>query len=344
VLTAEAQGIGGATVTLSGDLDATYVTGETGYFEFTALDSGDYTLTPTKHAWGFTPEALHYEDLSADMVGQDFSGETVLFSISGQVVLEEKGGLAGAVVHLYGWVGDMQASNYDTTGLDGSYAFSDVPRGSYSVSASKDGYGMRPSGGYLLGEIDRDHYDLRFTASWHGFRISGQILDDKTYGVPGVVLKLTGDTTRVDTSRTAYDAGATYEFSHLDPGTYRVTPSKPGWIFAPEFRLFADFDEDQYSQDFTGTFLSGHARVRGSGSRNTWVDVSPPAQGTLRLGIYTAEGRLVWSASRAMAPGEAHTFEWDHRARHGERVASGVYALRIEGCGLSMSRKFSVVR
>ena len=54
-----------------------------------------------------------------------------------------------------------------------------------------------------------------------------------------------------------------------DPGDYRVTPSKPGWIFIPEFRLFADFDADIYDQDFTGTLLSGHARVRGNGSQNT---------------------------------------------------------------------------
>jgi hypothetical protein len=336
--------IEGVVVSVTGDLELADTTGADGLYAFALRHAGHYQITPSKQYWLFSPESRLYSDLAEDQTGQDFTGERVLFSIGGQVVLEEGGGLAGAVVHLYGWVGDTQASTYDTTGSDGSYAFSDVPKGSYSVSASKDGYGMSPSGGYLLGEIDRDHPDLRFTADWHGFRIAGQILDDRNYGVPGVVLRLTGDTTKVDTSRNAWDAGAIYEFSHLDPGRYRVTPSKPGWIFTPEFRLFADFDADIYDQDFTGTFLSGNARVRGNGSQNTWVDVSPPEQGTLRLRIYSAEGRLVWSASRAMAPGEACTFEWDHRTRHGERVASGVYALRIEGCGLSVSKKLSVVR
>ncbi|MDI6641531.1 MAG: FG-GAP-like repeat-containing protein, partial [Elusimicrobiota bacterium] len=70
-------GISGVTVTFSGVSSGTYNTGETGYYEFLNLESGNYTVTPTKTGWKFEPVSRS-TSIVADISDWNFTGTYLL--------------------------------------------------------------------------------------------------------------------------------------------------------------------------------------------------------------------------------------------------------------------------
>lgn len=70
-------GIGGVTMRLSGDTSRTVITEVNGYYEFSNLAFGNYTLTPSKSGWRFSPLNYAYSPLNKDKDNQNF---TMLYS------------------------------------------------------------------------------------------------------------------------------------------------------------------------------------------------------------------------------------------------------------------------
>ena len=70
-------GIGGVTMRLSGDTSRTVITEVNGYYEFSNLAFGNYTLTPSKSGWRFSPLNYAYSSLNEDKDSQNF---TMLYS------------------------------------------------------------------------------------------------------------------------------------------------------------------------------------------------------------------------------------------------------------------------
>jgi hypothetical protein len=87
--------IPGVTVTLSGTVAGTSVTDSKGGYAFGPLAPGDYTLTPSKPGWTFTPTSRTYSGLESDATGEDFVG-------SSSCSIELVGGQRGYVRPLHG--------------------------------------------------------------------------------------------------------------------------------------------------------------------------------------------------------------------------------------------------
>lgn len=71
------KGISYVNVVLSGDKSAIYWTREDGYYEFTDLPSGSYTVTPVSAYWkeGVEPISRNYSPLDHDCESQDFKSK-----------------------------------------------------------------------------------------------------------------------------------------------------------------------------------------------------------------------------------------------------------------------------
>ena len=116
-----------------------------------------------------------------------------------------------------------------TTMADGSgnYSFVGLANGSYTISPSKSGYTFSPasltasiSGANVSGE--------NFTATANasqGYSISVAV----SVNGAGATLTLSGGST----ATVAADGSGNYSFSGLANGTYKMTPSKTGYIFTP---------------------------------------------------------------------------------------------------------------
>jgi hypothetical protein len=81
------------------------------------------------------------------------------------------------------------------------------------------------------------------------YEISGIVGTPEYERLPGVVVKLSGATTREDTTG---EDGA-YSFKWLPAGDYTVTPVLENWAFDPPSRTYTGLSADQLEQHYFGT-------------------------------------------------------------------------------------------
>jgi hypothetical protein len=140
-----ADGAGNAlasvTVTLSGSKSMTAMTGADGRYVFANLPAGgNYTVTPRKTSYAFSPANRSFSNLEAGQT-QNFAGTFVTYSIGGILVGANNNPLGGATVVLSG------AQNRTVTSDSaGEFSFAGVPsEGNYTVTPTLIGYSFTPS-------------------------------------------------------------------------------------------------------------------------------------------------------------------------------------------------------
>jgi hypothetical protein len=116
----------GVTMTLTGAYVRTETTDASGNYTFTVVPNGDYTLTPSKAGYWFSPPSLSPTVNGADVASQDFAAILRTYRIEGNVEV----GVAGpASVYL---TGDRTSIAFASG--NGDYAFSGLPDGTYVLT------------------------------------------------------------------------------------------------------------------------------------------------------------------------------------------------------------------
>jgi len=73
------------------------------------------------------------------------------------------------------------------------------------------------------------------------------------------------------------------------------------------------------------------------------IHFQPNASGTVNVKIYTLRGLLVWEKSKSVS--EYQDFiEWDCRNEKNDLVASGIYAVYVEGPGIEATKKVAILK
>jgi hypothetical protein len=128
----------GVTINLTGAKTASTTTASGGTYTFSGLANGSYTVTPSLTGYTFAPTSTAVTISSANQSGINFTSTAVpTYSISGTV----SGAIAsGVAINL---TGAKTAST--TTASDGTYTFSGLANGSYTVTPSLSGYTFTPS-------------------------------------------------------------------------------------------------------------------------------------------------------------------------------------------------------
>ncbi|MGH9967359.1 MAG: carboxypeptidase regulatory-like domain-containing protein [Pyrinomonadaceae bacterium] len=133
------NGLTGATVTLSGAVDATVTTDAGGNYSFSDLPAGEaYTLTPSKANYTFNASSYSIDELDSDR-SVNFTGTLNTYTISGRVTLNGAG-MGGVSITLSGSQSAQAATN-----ADGSYSFPVLAEGNYDVRPSKTNYTFAPA-------------------------------------------------------------------------------------------------------------------------------------------------------------------------------------------------------
>jgi len=217
----------GVTVALSGDESATTTTSGTGYYEFTNLTMGNYTVTPSKAGCTFTPPNSSYIPLQTDQTNQNFTGSVItvnVYVIRGYIRDSESMGINCVTITLSG-----DADRTHTTGSDGYYEFIDLSEGNYTTTPDKSGYTFSPQNmDYAL--LNSDQTSQNFTGTSIIYSISGYIRDSGSTGIGNVTVTLSGALSRTF----ATISNGYYEFNDLSAGDYTVTPDKAGYTFSPQ--------------------------------------------------------------------------------------------------------------
>ncbi len=222
---------------------ASTLTDANGYFEFTGLTPGGYTVAEVlpDGTEAVTPAEVAVLLQSGDSQEVDFLNAFIHCSIAGTkwndldgngIVGSADTGLAGVTIQL--WSGDVLLAT-TVTGIDGTYLFSDLEAGTYTVTE------LVPAGTYATLPVsiqvtlvpDQDLSGVDFLNARYG-SISGTKWDDPNQdgihqtseaGVPGVTITLTQNNVVIATAVSA--ANGTYSFGNLKAGTYQVTETLP---------------------------------------------------------------------------------------------------------------------
>ncbi len=196
-------------------------TDASGNYTITGLADGSYTVTPSKAGYGFTPLSLSVTISGADSTGNGFAAAGAL-GISGIINTTTGAALGSVTVDLSG---DKTDSTLTAGG--GTYSFTDLEPGSYTVTPSLWNHIFTADWSGTLTATDVTNADFTATAVW---TISGAITNSGTGALlEGVAVDLTGDKT--DSTLTVADG--TYSFTGVPDGSYTVTPSKTDYAFNP---------------------------------------------------------------------------------------------------------------
>ncbi|HEY5885695.1 MAG TPA: carboxypeptidase regulatory-like domain-containing protein [Pyrinomonadaceae bacterium] len=244
---ASAVSISGVTVTLSGGQSGSTTTDSSGNYSFSNVTGGgDYTITPSKTNYTFTPTSLTYNNLSANQTTADFTGtSTFSYTISGHIRNASSIAISGVTVTLSGG-----QSGSTTTDTSGHYSFAGLPStNNYTITPSKTNYIFTPAD-QTHNNLTADHPGANFIGtSVITYTISGHIEDASAVAISGVTVTLTGG----QSGSTTTDASGNYSFTDL-PSTnnYTVTPSKTNYTFTPGNRTYNNLNSHETNANFTG--------------------------------------------------------------------------------------------
>lgn len=211
------------------------------------LPDGDYTVDPHKADWVFTPETRDFTVAGGAVEVGDFTGEFHLKQLDGYVYLDDGvTPVEGVCMWLFfGW--DERLTGY--TDETGYYVFTDLSEAQYDVSPHKYGYEISPD--FQVIYLDTDTTAEPFLASL-----------EPTYQLDGYVYVSDGTTGAIDvpilvevqmseqTFETSTDFHGYWQVSGVAPTYCRVTPSKAGWEFDPDYRYVTVTDTDVRVGDF----------------------------------------------------------------------------------------------
>lgn len=140
IISGTVVGSGSTTVVLSGASSATTITDSSGAFTFSGLADGNYSLTPAKTNYVFTPTSLTISINGANVTGVNFTtnANAATYSISGTITPATI--TSGVIVTLSG------AENASTTvSSGGSFNFGSLVDGTYTVIPSSATATFSPS-------------------------------------------------------------------------------------------------------------------------------------------------------------------------------------------------------
>lgn len=136
----------------------------------------------------------------------------------------------------------------------GTFAFTNIPNGSYSITPSKSGVSLSPlstdatvSGANVTG--------VDFDATAQTASLSGNV----SPALSGVSVALTGPSN----ANTTTDSFGHYSFAALGNGTYTVTPTMTGYTFNPGAQTVTMSGADTPGVDFTAQSV-GSATISGT--------------------------------------------------------------------------------
>ena len=181
------------------------------------------------------------------------------------------------------------------------------------------------------------------------YSIKGYVRSSTGSGLSGVSLILSGD------GAGSYDTGSTgyYEFTNLSSGDYIITPSKTGYAFEPQRRIYSSLNADFSGQDFTGAQVGitekevkiGRSLFDPKTGQSADIFYKLSTDESVTIKIYDIAGHLVKTiADNESKKAGFNKDEWDGKDNSGSIVPPGLYFMYIKSKSLNMTKKIGVRR
>ncbi|MBI5739603.1 MAG: carboxypeptidase regulatory-like domain-containing protein [Nitrospirae bacterium] len=219
VTTGGGVGISSATMTITiGTTSKTTTTATDGSYTITDVPVGDYTVTPSKSGYCFTPASHAVTVAAANVTGVDFKS----FNLTGTVSTSTGTVMSGVAVTLSG--GGLTANKTSTTTTTGAYTFVGLCNGTYTVTLVKAGYTFAPH------TVIINNDDVIQDVSVQVYSISGSVTTGGGTGISSATMTISiGGTNKTATT----SASGSYTIADVPPGNYTISAGKAGYVFTP---------------------------------------------------------------------------------------------------------------
>jgi len=202
--------------------DQTVVTDENGQWEITGLSENKYSVVASKKAFTFAPQEVELGGNNPRIEVKITVGPSEpppSYAVSGTITDTDGNKLAGVSVQI------NDGKTVVVTDAEGKWEITDLPKGNYTVTASKEGYIIAPKDFVVDGE--NVTLNLVIETPEGEYTAYGTIRDEVGNKLAGVTIQVAGQTVITD-------AAGNWEVPNLQEGEYIVIVSKEGYIFAPE--------------------------------------------------------------------------------------------------------------
>lgn len=214
------------------------LTNGAGFYTFTAIFNGAYTVTPVLAGFSFDPNIKQVTVTNANVSNVNFTGG---YAINGRI--SDNGGIGLVGLRVYR-TGSAVAA---LTNSAGYFAFYGVTNGTYTLTPdTTQGFGYTPATRSVM--VSGATVNNQNFIGTSGFSISGRVATSGGSGISGVTMTRTGSATPVTTNGAGY-----YTFFGVVNGTYTITPSKSGNTFTPVTRNVTVAGANISNQNFTGS-------------------------------------------------------------------------------------------
>lgn len=263
------------------------------------LPTGSHLITLSKTEYTFTPPSRQVV-VGPNLTGIDFQGTANTYGIQGRVI-QGGSGLPGVTLNA--------GSQTMTTGPDGSFAFTGLLAGTYSLTPTLTEHTFTPATRSVT--VGPSQSSIDFVSAVRTYTVRGNVAAG-TSGISGVTVSAGG-------SSTLTDAGGDYLLTGLPAGTYELVANKTPYTFTPAFRTVT-VGPDRTGINFTGqrgytisgTVIKDRVPLAGvsltAGGRTTTSDSSGnyflevPSRGTLVV-TPSLVGHTFTPASRVVTVG-----------------------------------------
>jgi hypothetical protein len=221
----------GVTITVSGTTETgsaftSSMTTASGSYSVPNVPNGSYTVTPARTGYSFSPVSVAVTVNAGNAPIAAFTSavdSSVKFNLTGAVSGAIK---AGVTINVTG-----AAIGSASTLADGTYTISNLPNGSYTVSASRSGYTF---GTDLATAIDgADSSGNNFVATALLYSISGTVSGDLQTGVTITVTGTTEGGAAFGPIETSTSGDGSYSVPGVPNGVYTVIAAQAGYLFNP---------------------------------------------------------------------------------------------------------------
>lgn len=232
----------GLTVSLSGAASRTTTTNTSGFYSFTGVANGSYTVAPSSSSLIISPTSQSVTVSGANRTNINFTASPPTYTISGTITSSPSSLSAGVQVALSG-----AGSATTTTNSSGAFTFTNVANGAYTVTPSGSSLNFSPTSRSVT-VSSANVTGVTFTASTPPpvtYTISGTI-SPSSLGA-GATVSLSGASTATATA----NSSGVYTFTGLANGAYTVTPSGASLNFTPANRSVTVSAANVSNVDFT---------------------------------------------------------------------------------------------
>ena len=300
------------------------------------------------------PYTLYYDNMV--LVSSSTEEEippVATYSVSGYMKDSSSNAISGVTVTLSGG-----ASNSAITGIDGSYSFTGLSAGNYTITPVKTDWAFKPvSMGFTLDSnlINQNSFGT-YTGTTPLYSISGYLKDGSSVAISAVTVNLTGKGTT--TASTGIDGS--YTFANLSTGTYTLTPTKTNYTFSP-LNIIIILTTNTIDNNFVGTVASQpqpnpeptinssvkleNNKINPKNNEKVTVAFRIETTGKVKVNVFDLRGTLIATiVDEERNAGVYQSDTWDGKNKDGKSLPSGIYLIHIEAPGVSQTKKVCIIK